>query len=135
LINGVFKALIDSNQQQMQSFVELIKNVAASTEGFADLNMAPTRARQWLMDTFPGSLEMSGGPDEDTDPRDVAEEQQDAKLQWKAGGPKPSEASMRTALGLEPGESVPTGDPETTLVPFARRALAKQRQQMLSRWS
>ncbi len=132
LINGVFKALIDSNQQQMQSFVELIKNVAASTEGFADLNMAPTRARQWLMDTFPGSLEMSGGPDEDTDPRDVAEEQQDAKLQWKEGGPKPSEAAMRTALGLEPEESVPTGDPETTLVPFARRALAKQRQQMLS---
>jgi hypothetical protein len=46
------------------------------------------------MDTFPGSLEMSGRPDEDTDPRDVAEEQQDAKLQWKAGGPKPSEASI-----------------------------------------
>ena len=39
---------------------------------------------------------------------------------------------MRTALGLDPSESAPTGDPETTLVPFARRALAKQRQQMLS---
>jgi hypothetical protein len=132
LINGVFKALIDSNQQQMQSYVELIKNVAASTEGFADLNMAPTRARQWLIDTFPGSLEMSGGPDEDTDPRDVAEEQEDARLRWKEGGAKPSEQAMRTAFGLDPSESVPTGDPETTLVPFARRALAKQRQGMLS---
>ncbi len=132
LINGVFKALIDSNQQQMQSYVELIRNVAASTEGFGDVNLAPARARQWLMDAFPGSLEMSGGPDEDTDPRDIAEEQQDAKLQWKQGAPKPSEEGMRTALGLEPGESVPSGDPETTLVPFARRALARQRQQMLA---
>src|SRR5262245_33126397 len=41
LINGVFKALIDSNQTQMQSYVELIKNVAASTEGFSDVNLAP----------------------------------------------------------------------------------------------
>ena len=44
LINGVFKALIDSNQQQMNGYVDLIRNVAATTEGFADLNLAPDRA-------------------------------------------------------------------------------------------
>ena len=132
LINGVFKALVDSNQQQMQSYVELIRNVAASTEGIADMNLAPARARQWLAETFPGSFELTGGPNEDTDPRDVDEEQQEATLRWKDGGPKPSEAAMRSALGLDPGESVPSGDPETSLVPYARRALARQRQQMLA---
>jgi hypothetical protein len=44
----------------------------------------------------------------------------------------PTEAALRTALGITPGESMPTGDPETILVPFARRALARQRQQMLA---
>ena len=31
LINGVFKAMVDSNQQQMAAYVDLIKNVAATT--------------------------------------------------------------------------------------------------------
>jgi hypothetical protein len=132
LINGVFKALVDSNQQQMQSYVELIKNVAATTEGFADANLAPTRARQWLIDTFPGSFEIDGGVDEDTDPRDAAEEQQEARVRLKPGASKPSEDALRVGLGLEPGESVPSGDPETSLMPYARRALARQRQQMLA---
>lgn len=132
LINGVFKALIDSNQQQMHAYVELIKNVAASTEGFADANLAPDRARQWLVETFPGSFEIQGGPDEDTDPRDVAEEAQEARVRMKDGASMPSEEALRTTLGIAPGESIPSGDPERTLVPFARRALARQRQQMLA---
>lgn len=132
LINGVFKALVDSNQQQMNAYVELIKNVAASTEGFADANLAPDRARQWLVETFPGSFTIEGGPDEDTDPRDAAEEAQESRVRLKDGGSMPSEPALRTALGLASGETVPSGDPETTLVPFARRALARQRQQMLA---
>src|SRR5438094_8679144 len=35
LINGVFKALVDSNPQQLTAYVELIRNVAASIVGFA----------------------------------------------------------------------------------------------------
>jgi hypothetical protein len=132
LINGVFKALVDSNQQQMHAYVELIKNVAASTEGFADANLAPDRARQWLVETFPGSFTLEGGPDEDTDPRDVAEEAQEARVRLKEGGTMPSEPALRTALGVAAGETIPGGDPETSLMPFARRALARQRQQMLA---
>lgn len=132
LINGVFKALIDSNQQQMHSYVELIKNVAASTDGFADANLAPDRARQWLVETFPGAFTLEGGPDEDTDPRDVAEETQEARIRLKDGGSMPSEEALRTTLGIAPGETIPSGDPERTMVPFARRALARQRQQMLA---
>ena len=50
LINSVFKALVDSNQQQMAGYVELIRNVATTTEGFADMNMGPDRAREWLIE-------------------------------------------------------------------------------------
>ena len=132
LINGVFKALVDSNQQQMQAYVELIRNVAATTEGFADTNLGPDRARQWLVETFPGSFTVDGGPDEDADPRDAAEEQEEARLRLREGAAMPSEAALRTTLGLAAGESIPSGDPENSLVPFARRALARQRQQMLA---
>ena len=129
LINGVFKALVDSNQQQMQSYVELIRNVAASTDGFADMNMAPNRARQWLIDAFPGSFEMDGGEVEEGWESDEPEE---SRLRMRPGASMPPEAALRAGLGLAPEESVPSGDPETALVPFARRALARQRQQSLA---
>ena len=132
LINGVFKALVDSNQQQMHAYVELIKNVAASTEGFADANLGSERARQWLVETFPGSFTLDGATDEDTDPRDAADEAQESRVRIKEGGSMPSEPALRTALGISSGEAVPSGDPESSLVPFARRALARQRQQMLA---
>src|SRR5262249_46705158 len=60
LITGVFKALVDTNQQQMQAYVELIRNVAASTEGFADANVGLAGARQWLAERFPGSFTIEG---------------------------------------------------------------------------
>jgi hypothetical protein len=44
----------------------------------------------------------------------------------------PSEEALRTTLGLGPDESVPAGDPESTLMPFARRMIARQRQQVLA---
>ena len=43
----------------------------------------------------------------------------------------PTEAGLRTALGLAPGDSVPGGDPESLVGP-ARIAMARNRQQMLA---
>ena len=48
LINGVFKAMLDSSMQQMNSYVELLNNVSASLEGFADSNMGADRAREFF---------------------------------------------------------------------------------------
>ncbi len=127
LINGVFKSMIDSSAQQMNSYVELLNNVASSVDGFADMNFGHDRARAWLVEKFPASFEWSSPPDPSADPADS----DPPTLQMKDNGTMPSEEALRTALGLEPDESVPGGDPET-LVPFARRALAKSRQQMLS---
>lgn len=132
LINGVFRAMVDSNRQQMASYVDLIKNVAASLDGFSEMSLGQDQARQWLVDTFPGSFEIQGGADADTAPEDRAEENQSAKVHLRNGASMPSEEALRTALGLAPEESAPSGDPENSLMPFARRAIARQRQQVLA---
>src|SRR5260370_4809122 len=44
----------------------------------------------------------------------------------------PSEEALKSAFGLGPSDSVPSGDPETSLLPFARIQMARQRQQMLA---
>jgi hypothetical protein len=141
LINGVFKALNDSNQQQLSSYVELIRNVAASTEGFADANVGDAGARQWLAERFPGSFIIAGDEDDGfDDPATMnpeerrewqAERDASTRLRLRPNAAMPSEAALRTALGLGPQDSVPSGDPEN-LVGLARGALARQRQQMLS---
>ncbi len=133
LINGVFKALVDSNQQQMHSYVELLNNVAASTEGFADANFAPGNARVWLAERYPASFELAGDVPEEGEPRENTGEPSEITVRLRPGAAWPSEATLRTDLGLREGESVPTsGDPDRILVPLARRALAQQRQQMLA---
>ena len=136
LINGVFKAMIDSSIQQMNAFVELLNNVAASTEGFADSNLGPDRARSWLAERYPGSFEVAGDTsEEENDGWDTApgeREPSNATLRLRPGASMPSAAALRTDLGLAENETVPTGDPEQTLVPLARRQLAQQRQQMLA---
>ncbi|HEY9229433.1 MAG TPA: hypothetical protein VIP11_22480 [Gemmatimonadaceae bacterium] len=138
LINGVFKAMLDSSAQQMNSFVELLNNVASSLEGFADTNVGAVRAREWLVETFPGSYEIEGdGEQEDapTTPEERAElaaERGERKVRLRGGGSPPTEQALRTGLGIPEGESVPTGDPERVLVPLVRRRLAKSRQEMLA---
>ena len=142
LIVGVFKALNDSNQQQMHAYVELIQNVAASTEGFADANIGISGARSWLAERFPGSFIVEGDeadafgtpaasmtPEE----RAAAQAERDAstRLRLKPGASMPSEAALKTALGLGAQDALPGGDPEN-LVGLARMSLARNRQQMLS---
>lgn len=132
LINGVFRAMVDSNRQQMASYVDLIKNVAASLDGFSETNLGEDQARQWLVDAFPGSFEIQGGADADTAPEDKADENASARVALREGASMPSEEALRTSLGLGPEETAPSGDPERSLMPFARRAIARQRQQVLA---
>jgi len=142
LITGVFKALHESNQQQMASFVELIKNVSSTIDGFADANLGDAGARAWLAERFPGSFVVSGdsGDEGFDNPAEMtpeerkewqAERDASTRLRLKPNAAMPSEAALKTALGLGPQDSVPGGDPEN-LVGFARSALARQRQQVLS---
>ncbi|MCG7519833.1 hypothetical protein [Ruegeria sp. Ofav3-42] len=141
LITGVFKALNESNQQQIESYVELIRNVAASTDGFADANVGEMGARQWLVERFPGSFRIAGDDEPGFD--DPAGMTADERAEWQAeraanqrlelapGAEMPTEAALRTALGAPRGASLPTGNPEALVRPV-RALLARNRQSMLA---
>jgi hypothetical protein len=123
LINGVFKAIVTSNTQQMNAYVELLNNVSTSLSGFAETNFSDDGARQWLVEKFPGSFETAGNDSSDTG---------DRQIQLRDGAKMPSEDALKTVFGLGASDSIPSGDPERTLLPFARIQMARQRQQMLA---
>jgi hypothetical protein len=129
LINGVFKAMIDSSTQQMNSYVELLNSVATSIEGFADSNMGADRARAWLVDRYPGTFDLT---EDSVDEDDNGNERRQLTLQLHPGATMPTPAALKADLGLDDSESIPTGDLERTLVPLVRRQLAKTRQEMLA---
>ena len=146
LITGVFKAMNDSNQQQLTAFVDLIRNVAQTTEGFADSNVGVSGARSWLAEHFPGSYMIEGGDEVDMaaeleglEPAEAqarraeiqAEQDEATRIVLRPGGTPPTEAALRSALGAPEGSSLPGSNPET-LVPLARQVLARNRQQLLA---
>jgi hypothetical protein len=140
LINGVFKALNDSNQQQLASYIELIQNVSNTLDGFADANVGISGARSWLAERFPGSFAVQGDDDIQPEPGMSAEERRELQAERDAstrlrlipGASMPTAGALKAAFGLGPEETAPsTGDPES-LVPLARAAIARNRQQMLA---
>jgi hypothetical protein len=140
LINGVFKAMNDSNQQQMASYVELIQNVSNTLDGFADANVGVSGARQWLADRFPGTFVVEGDEDLQPEPGMSEEERRElqaerdasTQLRLAPNATMPTESALRSTFGIAPGEPVPSaGNPEA-LVPLARQIIARNRQQMLS---
>lgn len=131
LINGVFKAILDTNQQQLQQYLELIRGVSQSLEGFSTLGGNDDAARHWLVERFPGSYAIEGEDEEpDGFPSMDGEEDRDPLRLISVGSP-PSPEALRAALSLEAGAEVPSGGGEA-LVPFVKRALARNRQGMLA---
>jgi hypothetical protein len=132
LINGVFRAMNDSSQQQMQQYLQLLNAVSGSAAGFAATQSSDTQSRQWVVDHFPGQIEIElPDPPDPGDPPPDPEDAEPSRLRLVAGAHMPEADAIRTALGLAPAEEVSASNPEA-LVPFARRALARQRQQMLA---
>jgi hypothetical protein len=128
LITGVFKAMLETNQQQLQQYVELVRGVSQSLEGFSALGGGnDDMAKRWLADQFPQSYAIEApDPDDKPEPGDEPE-----PLQLITRGPAPSPEALRAALSLEPGEEVlSSSGPE--LFAFVRRSLARNRQQMLA---
>ncbi|MCB0208151.1 MAG: hypothetical protein KDJ52_02400 [Anaerolineae bacterium] len=143
LINGVFKAMTSSNMAQMQNYIELLNNVAASTEGFAALNYGPDRARQWLVEQFPSAYMLEGEEDSDDSGGDDswgdggwASDEPDStsgqRVVLRPDSQRPSDEGLRAALGLPDDAPIPSGDPDTTLVPLVRQRLARTRQETLA---
>jgi len=74
LIQGVFKAIVDSTIEQMHAYGELLANVAKTVDQFAQDNISENNGRDWLAERFLDQLgvdtsPMSGGlADEDAPP-------------------------------------------------------------------
>ncbi len=141
LINGVFKAMLDANAQQMNQYVQLLNAVSASAEGFERTQFGLVQVRQWVADHFPESIEYDT-PDSEDMPQpgekmdadelaDLQEELSNIKLRLRPGASMPGQEEIRATLGVPPEESIDASNPEK-LVPFARRYLARQRQQQLA---
>lgn len=128
LINGVFRAMLDSSSQQMQQYVQLLNAVSASAEGFENTQFSLAQVRQWVADHFPENIEYdTPDPGDEPDPDEVA----NIRLRLRGGASMPNEETIRATLGIQPEESLDASNPEQ-LVPLARRYLARQRQQMLA---
>jgi hypothetical protein len=128
LINGVFKAMLSANAQQMQQYVELLNAVSTSAEGFERSQFSLAQVRRWVAERFPDSIEYeTADPDWDPDP----EEESSERLRLRSGATMPGEPEIRATLGIPPEASVDASNPEQ-LVPLARRFLARQRQQQLA---
>jgi hypothetical protein len=132
LINGVFRAMNDSSQTQMNQFLQLLNAVSGSVAGFEATSGNEMQARQWVAEHFPDQIEVE--TPEAPDPRDGPPDPEDAeppRLRLIEGRRMPEAEVIRTSLGLAPNQEVSADNPEA-LVPYARRALARQRQQMLA---
>jgi hypothetical protein len=130
LINGVFKAMLDSSISQIHAYVELINNVAASAEGFADANIHLDSARQWLAERYPASFELNVEPGETAD--DGTQLPATVTVVLKAGADAPTPAALAVDLGLGEDETPPPASDPEQLVPLVRKRLAKSRQEVLA---
>ena len=63
LIKNVFQAIVESSIDQMRAYGELLANVAKTVDQFAQDNITPNNARDWLAGRFPDALQVdtSGG--------------------------------------------------------------------------
>ena len=123
--------LLQINQQQLQQYLELIRGVSQSLDGFASLGGNDDAARRWLVERFPGSFAIDGENEErDNMPSMGGDDEREPPRLTSVGAP-PSTEALRAALSLEADAEVPSGGGEA-LVPFVRRALARNRQGMLA---
>lgn len=128
LINGVFRAMVETNQAQIQQYVELVRGVSQSLEGFTSVSGNDDSAKRWLAEQFPASFAVDlPDPDDVPNPDDEPE-----PLRLRTLGAPPEAAALRSALGLEPDAVMPAGGSPQELIPFVRQSLARNRQQMLA---
>jgi hypothetical protein len=119
LIRGTYNAIIDASIKQMEAYAELVANVAKTVDQFMADNITDNQARDYLVGTYPGTFRVDTS---DGSPRVTVRE----------GAEERAAPNFRGDLELS--EDVPVSDDtaEETLVPAARRKLARQRQQLLS---
>jgi hypothetical protein len=120
LIKGTYNAIVDASIKQMEAYGELIANVAKTVDQFMSDNISDNQARDYLVAQYPGHFRIDTA---DGTP----------KVALKEGADNRTQPNFKNDLELpEDVEQVSDETAEETLVPAARRKMARGRQQMLS---
>ncbi|KUZ98504.1 hypothetical protein WI40_13395 [Burkholderia ubonensis] len=115
LIRGTFDAIVRTTDQQMQAFVELVRNVSKSVDDFMADNVSDYQASDWLAQRFPEHIQI-----------------RDGKAVVREGAEDRPPPAFERELHLPGPASLDDAAISETLVPAARRRLAETRLQMLS---
>jgi hypothetical protein len=136
LINGVFKAIVDTSIQQMRAYGELLANVAKTVDQFAQDNITENNTRDWLAQKYPDDLEVSTPTLEEGFAEAGGAEAAPApapKLTVKADDQEAALKKISDDLGLEkPVSDLSDEMQEHQLITKARLEIAKSRQQLLA---
>jgi len=119
LIKGTYNAIIDASIKQMEAYAELIANVAKTVDQFMSDNITDNQARDYLAAQYPAHFRVDTSDDS---PRLVVRDNADSR----------SKPDFKTDLELPEDVDVSDASAEETLVPAARRKLARGRQQLLA---
>ena len=118
LIKGTFGAILDATTSQMDSFMELLDNVSKTVEQFENENVSDTQAAQWLAQQYPKHIQLVNAEGGVTAaPTDAPDAPKGIK----------ERLSLSTTIS-----SIDETVIEETLLPAARRKLAKSRLEILS---
>ena len=133
LIEGVFTSIVDSTLRQMRAYGELLANVAKTVDQFAQDNITENNARDWLVERFPGSLELDTEAASGSFAEGDAPPEPQPKVVVKGEDPEEALRAISTALNL-PKPITDISDPttEAELVRQAKLQIARGRQQLLA---
>lgn len=121
LVQGVFKAIVQSSMDQMKAYAELVQSVVGSTNEFRDQNVDDSQAADHLQSRYPNIFQVSVGGDGQ---RKVTPRKQDFD-----SGELPSFAEL--GFG-EPLTSLDQEFVDEKLIPAAKQDLSSSRQRMLA---
>lgn len=121
LITGVFQAITRSNMAQLESFVDLLEGVSASTESFTTQNITSDAAVRWAMSRFDS---LSVQPGEGGQPR--------LALRENAELPPPEQLTGILDATEDEVSGIDEDDLTGTLLPLVRRKIGRARQSMLA---
>jgi hypothetical protein len=108
----------------MHAYGELLKSVAQAVDQFAQDNITPNNARDWLIDKFPDAIRLD---------EEAAGEGVDPRLALKTEDVDAAYANINSGVGMaEPITDLSDPEQETRLVMAARLQMARSRQQLLS---
>jgi hypothetical protein len=137
LIDGVFRAIVDTSIQQMRAYGELLANVAKTVDQFAQDNITENNTRDWLAQKYPDDLDVStqgmGESMADTGDAAAPAPTPTPKLVVKADDQEAALKKISDDLGLDkPINDLSDEAQEHQLIMKARLQIAKSRQQLLA---